>query len=223
MDAQLRATAPLRKRLWQHVIQSKLSMQAATLALSAKPNAPLLALMRKVRVGDPSNIEGQGARAYWRLLMGETFRRDPEVEGVNGLLNYGYAVIRSMIARHLIAVGLHPGIPIHHSNEGNPMRLVDDMMEPFRPISDAWVRRLIDQGVTAVNSQAKQVLGKLHTRSLLTNDGVSTVSQAAQRLCVSLAKIYEGESQTLDLPHIQTDVLKALFDEQEDKSTESDV
>jgi len=70
---------------------------------------------------------------YWSALLGLRFRRNPEADGANALLNYGYAVIRAMVARQLMGAGLHPGLPLHHTNEGNPMRLVDDLMEPFRP------------------------------------------------------------------------------------------
>lgn len=168
MDAQLLATRPLRKRLWRQLIQAKLAMQAGTLDLCQRPSAPVRRLIAKVRAGDPSNVEGQAARAYWKLLMGKDFSRDVDGDGVNGLLNYGYAIIRSTVARHLMATGLHPGLPLHHANEGNPMRLVDDLMEPFRPMADAWTWRLMQQRATTVDAQAKCALALLPTRTLHT-------------------------------------------------------
>ncbi len=222
MDAQLRASLPLRKRLWKSVVQAKLGMQAAALGLFGLPQSPLRLLARRVRVGDPSNLEGQGARAYWGLLFGKEFRRDADAAGVNALLNYGYAVLRATVARHLIATGLHPGVPLHHANEGNSMRLVDDLIEPFRPIVDACVRRLCDIGSLEVDAKTKRALGLLPVRSLRVEQGVSPVSMVVQRLCVSLAQCYEGETRVLTLPPTGTDTLSALWDERhgtEDEKT----
>ncbi len=46
-------------------------------------------LARRVRSGDPDNIEAQAARRYWPLLLGKEFRRDRAADGANALLNYG--------------------------------------------------------------------------------------------------------------------------------------
>lgn len=141
-DAQIAATRPTHKRLWAEVVRSKLQQQATALEAAAKPVAPLTALVSKVRSGDPDNLEAQGARRYWGLLFGDDFRRDQGGSGLNALLNYGYTVLRAAAARAVIAAGLHPTLGLHHSNEGNPMRLVDDLMEPFRPIVDLHVWQL---------------------------------------------------------------------------------
>lgn len=211
MDAQLRAGLPLRKRLWKRLVQNKIGMQAAVVGLHGGSEAPLRQLARKVRSGDPSNIEGQAARAYWTLMFGPEFRRRREADGVNSLLNYGYTVLRATVARHLMAAGLHPGIPLHHANEGNPMRLVDDLMEPFRPLVDAWVRRLHEQGRSDLDNGVKRELALLPVRSLQTEAGVSPVSLVVQRLCVSLAQLYEGGSE-LQLPPTQASSLVSLWD-----------
>ena len=136
IEAQISATQPTHKRLWAAVVRSKLEQQAAALAATGAPTAPLLALARKVKSGDPDNLEAQGARRYWQLLFGDGFRRDQNETGRNALLNYGYTVVRAATARAVIAAGLHPGIGLHHSHDNNAMRLVDDLMEPFRPIVD---------------------------------------------------------------------------------------
>lgn len=216
MDAQVRAGLPLRKRLWKSLVQSKLGMQAAVLSLFGLPAAPLRRLVRRVRSGDPSNIEGQGARMYWTLLFGDAFRRDAEAGGVNAMLNYGYAVLRATVARQVMAAGLHPGIPLHHANEGNAMRLVDDLIEPFRPVADAWVRRLVDQGIEKVDDAAKRALGLLPTRSLCTAQGISPLTLVVQRLSVSLAQVYERQAAKLVLPPVGSDVLVALWDQRHD-------
>ena len=212
MDGQIRASLPLRKRLWRDVVRSKLSAQAAALGSYGFSEAPLRRLATKVRAGDPSNVEGQAARTYWSLLFGKAFRRDRDKDGANAMLNYGYAVLRATVARHLIAAGLHPGIPLHHANEGNPMRLVDDMMEPYRPLVDVWVRRLIEANTHEVDATAKQALGLLPTRSLRTTMGISPVSMAVQRACVSLAQVYEGNKRALDLIDPEAGDLSVMWD-----------
>ena len=151
-DAQIAATQPLMKRLWAEIVKSKLQQQAAALEATGAPFIPLSALVRKVRAGDPDNFEAQGARRYWGLLFGGDFRRDQQAGGLNSMLNYGYTVLRAATARAVVAAGLHPTIGLHHSNEGNAMRLVDDLMEPFRPMIDLKVWQLY-------TSKAK---GRLH-------------------------------------------------------------
>lgn len=214
MDAQLRASLPLRKRLWKQVIQTKIGMQAAVIGLSGGPEPPLRRLAGKVRSGDPSNIEGQAARLYWGLLLGKAFRRDREAQGINALLNYGYTVLRAIVARQLMAAGLHPGIPLHHSNEGNAMRLVDDLMEPFRPLVDAWVRRLADHGRIELDVGNRRTLAVLGTRSMVTSHGISPVSVVVQRLVTSLAQVYEAPNDNvLQLPDTGHAALTTLWDE----------
>lgn len=213
MDAQLRASLPLRKRLWKQVVQTKISMQAAALALSGGPEPPLRRLAGKVRSGDPSNIEGQAARLYWGLLLGKEFRRDREAPGINAMLNYGYTVLRAIVARQVMAAGLHPGIPLHHANEGNAMRLVDDLMEAFRPLVDVCVHRLAGTGRHELDASVRRELAVLGTRSLHTAHGVSPVSVVVQRLAVSLAQVYESPTAQLELPDTGKGALADLWDE----------
>ena len=213
MDAQIRAAAPFRKRLWKLIVQSKIGMQAAVIGLYGGSEQPLRRMVGKVRSGDPSNVEGQAARTYWTMLFGKDFRRDFDAEDHNALLNYGYAILRAIVARQLMAAGLHPGIPLHHANEGNPMRLVDDLMEPFRPLVDAWVRRLIEAGTTEVDAHSKRALALLGVRNLHTEHGVSPVAIVVQRLVQSLAQAYEGPKRPLALPPTTRQALSSLWDE----------
>lgn len=213
MDAQLAAAKPLRKRLWRDIVRSKLSMQAATLGAYGLPQAPLRALVLKVRSGDTGNLEGVGARRYWPLLLGKPFRRDQDADGINGLLNYGYTVLRATVARHLVATGLHPGLPLHHANEGNPMRLVDDLMEPFRPCVDALVRQRVELGLYDVDAAAKRELALLMTRSVRTGEGLSPIANAIERLCLSLAQVYEGTRSTLMLPLSESESIRDMLGE----------
>lgn len=213
MDAQVRASQPLRKRLWKQIVQTKISMQAAVIGLYGGPEPPLRRLAGKVRSGDPSNIEGQAARLYWSLLFGKAFRRNRDSNDANAMLNYGYTILRAIVARQLMAAGLHPGIPLHHANEGNPMRLVDDLMEPLRPLVDAWVRRLVEAGKHELDPDNRRALALLGTRSLLTSHGISPISMVVQRLAVSLAQVYESPTSRLELPDTGRTALSALWDE----------
>jgi CRISP-associated protein Cas1 len=199
-DAQIDSGKPLRKRLWAEVIKSKLQQQAATLEAAGEPTAPLSALVAKVRSGDPENIEAQGARRYWTLLMGDDFRRDQNAGGTNGMLNYGYTVLRAATARAVVAAGLHPTLGLHHSNEGNAMRLVDDVMEPFRPMIDLKVWQLARQGEDEVTPDTKRTLVHTLYEDMQTSAGATPVMVCMQRLATSLAQVYLGERDKLDLP-----------------------
>lgn len=218
MDAQLGASQPLRKRLWKALVQSKLSMQAATLGAYGLPETPLRSLVRKVRSGDPGNMEGVAARRYWPMLLGKSFRRDQSATDINALLNYGYTVLRATVARHLLATGLHPGIPLHHANDLNSMRLVDDLMEPFRPLVDAQVRQLADIGLYEVDPVTKRELALLMSRSIPTPAGLSPIANAIERLCLSLAQVFEGGRADLALPLSDTDGVRAMLGERAAKA-----
>lgn len=199
-EMQVEASLPLRKRMWASLVKAKLQQQAAVLEAVGAPPAPLTYLVGKVKSGDPENVEAQGARRYWGLLFGESFRRDRNAEGLNGLLNYGYTVMRSATARAVIAAGLHPSLGLHHSNDNNAMRLVDDLMEPFRPVIDLKVWQLQKQGEDAVSPDTKRALVRTLYDDMQTDSGVTPVSVCIQRLAVSLAQIYMGERTKLDLP-----------------------
>jgi CRISPR-associated protein Cas1 len=199
-DAQIAASQPLIKRLWADIVKSKLQQQAAALEATGAPFVPLSALVRKVRSGDPDNFEAQGARRYWGLLFGEDFRRDQQGGGLNAMLNYGYTVLRAATARAVVAAGLHPTIGLHHSNEGNAMRLVDDLMEPFRPMIDLKVWLLHKQGEGQITPDSKRALVRALYDDMQTSAGATPVMVCAQKLATSLAQVFMGEKDKLDLP-----------------------
>lgn len=200
MDAQIAASKPTHKRLWQQIVRAKLTHQAAVLLQLGYPTAPITALIPKVRSGDPENIEAQGARRYWRALFGNDFRRDRTTDGINSLLNYGYTVLRAATARAVIAAGLHPTLGIHHRNGSNPMRLVDDLMEPFRPAIDNTVYALQQEEHESVTPESKQRLVSTLYLDLALSDGKTPLMVCLQRLATSLAQLYCGERRTLELP-----------------------
>ena len=215
IEAQIGASLPTHKRLWATVVRSKLLQQGAALNVVGAASIQLTALAGKVKSGDPDNIEAQGARRYWGLLFGDSFRRDREAEGLNAMLNYGYTVMRSATARAVIAAGLHPSIGLHHSHDNNPMRLVDDLMEPFRPFIDLQVWRLQRDGKSQVSSETKRALVHTLYEDLPTSTGLTPVIICIQRLATSLAQVYLGERTKLDLPlpGQQRKLLAALQDQ----------
>jgi CRISPR-associated protein Cas1 len=200
IDAQIAASLPTHKRLWAAVVRAKLEQQASVLEATGAATAPLTALVGKVKSGDPENIEAQGARRYWSLLFPEGFKRDQNAPGINALLNYGYTVLRAATARAVIAAGLHPSIALHHSHAGNAMRLVDDLMEPFRPVIDLMVWQLWKGGNEHVTPDTKRALVRTLYDDMQTSSGATPVMVCAQRLATSLAQVYLGERDNLDLP-----------------------
>lgn len=199
-DAQIAASKPTHKRLWAEIVKSKLQQQAAALEAAGANPIPLEALVKKVRSGDPDNFEAQGARRYWQSLFGTDFRRDQNGSGLNGLLNYGYTVLRAATARATVAAGLHPTLGLHHSNEGNAMRLIDDLMEPFRPVIDIRVWQLVQDGDDSVSPDSKRALVRTLYDDMLSNAGATPVMVCIQKLATSLAQVYLNEKETLDLP-----------------------
>jgi CRISPR-associated protein Cas1 len=200
MAAQWEAPRPLLKRLWQILVQAKIRQQAAVLEAVGQPSGAFDLLARKVRSGDPDNIEAQAARRYWPLLMGPDFRRDPDAGDVNGLLNYGYAIVRAATARAVVAAGLHPSVPIHHRNRGNSLALVDDLLEPFRPLVDLAVVRLARDGFDQVTPETKRSLAGIMIRDMQTARGATPVTTCLARLASSLAQSFEQKRPELDLP-----------------------
>jgi CRISPR-associated protein Cas1 len=201
MRAQWDAGKPLAKQLWREVVVAKIRWQAAVLEAQGIDANAFDMLARRVRSGDPDNVEAQAARRYWPLLMGEDFRRDRASGGQNGLLNYGYTVLRSLIARSVVAAGLHPSIGIHHANRGNPFALADDLIEPFRPLVDALTLQLAARGCVEVTPEAKRAFAGLIAFDLAGEMGTTTVSVAAVKLAQSVARCFEtGRSSELTLP-----------------------
>lgn len=200
IEAQIAANLPTHKRLWATVVRAKLEQQAAALEAAGAPTAPLTALAGKVKSGDPENLEAQGARRYWSLLFGNEFRRDQNAPGLNGLLNYGYTVLRAATARAVIAAGLHPSIGLHHSNDNNAMRLVDDVMEPFRPVIDLKVWQLQRNREDSVTPDTKRALVRTLYDDMQSDAGATPVMVCIQKLATSLAQVYLGQRDKLDLP-----------------------
>lgn len=213
MRAQWQAGRPLAKQMWRDIVVAKIRWQAAALEARGHGAGAFDFLARSVRSGDPRNIEAQAARRYWPLMMGEDFRRDRAAPGVNGLLNYGYTVVRSLVARAVVATGLHPSIGVHHANRGNAFALADDLIEPFRPLVDLVAAALVERGVAEVTPEAKRAFASLVALDLEGEAGVTTVMAAANRLAQSVARCFEtGRAAELVLPQPPATMSRDSFD-----------
>ncbi|WP_138379574.1 type II CRISPR-associated endonuclease Cas1 [Luteithermobacter gelatinilyticus] len=197
---QIEAGRPLQKRLWQTLVRSKIDHQANILDIMNLKSDGLRNLKKSVRSGDPDNIEAQAARRYFLQLFGKDFRRDRSAEGLNSLLNYGYTVLRAMAARAITATGLHPSIGLHHHNKYNAMALVDDLMEPFRPLVDLRVRRLMINDQIVLDKDTKAYLARIGRQDMTTDLGVSPLAVCVERLASSLAQSLADGKDQLVLP-----------------------
>ncbi len=206
---QLGVSRPLQKQLWKQLVQAKICAQAENLLTESSPRRKLLALAKEVRSGDPRNIEAQAARVYWanwlntdspRQLDTETFRRDTNGTGLNGFLNYGYAVVRASIARAIVAAGLLPSLGIHHRNRSNAFCLADDLIEPFRPLVDEKVREMHSQGYEELNQPAKAELLEVLTQTMQLGEQTGPLMVMLHRMVSSLVRCYAGEKKQLEIP-----------------------
>ncbi|MGD9128327.1 MAG: type II CRISPR-associated endonuclease Cas1 [Planctomycetia bacterium] len=201
--AQATASVPTRKRLWQQIVKSKIAAQAAVLNQLSDNDHGLAAMIPSVKSGDPTNIEAQAARRYWPYLFADAeFRRNPKHEDQNSLLNYGYAVLRAIIARAICASGLHPSLGLHHRNKYNAYCLADDLMEPFRPIVDLCVAQYIQDNSleNGVDQESKRQIIESLTSRLLHQGEQRTLFDIATRLTASLAGVFLKKDDHLDLP-----------------------
>ena len=199
---QLDASQPLRKQLWQQTIKAKIENQAAVLsACSGMPIKNMKRWADDVRSGDPDNVEGHAAAYYWRYFFNnitglENFTRNREGMAPNNLLNYGYAILRAVVARALVTSGLLPTLGIHHHNRYNAYCLADDIMEPYRPYVDELVFAIVkEQGVDnlQLTTTLKAQLLSIPTLDVVIGGKRSPLMVAATQTTASLYKCFSGE------------------------------
>lgn len=205
LQDQLALGKPLKKQLWRQLVVAKIRAQAANLEAGTPARAKLLALARGVRSGDPSNVEAQAAKVYWSAWLGAAapaggFRRDPDGDGLNALLNYGYAILRAAVARALVAAGLLPALGLHHANRSNAFCLADDLIEPLRPMADACVRALHREDGCELDQPTKAALLGVLTREVRVEDQTGPLMVAIHRMAASLVQCYRGETRRLIIP-----------------------
>jgi CRISPR-associated protein Cas1 len=198
--AQANLSVPRQKNAWMRVVKAKIRGQAnAVSSLTGKRDVELLDLAGKVKSGDPSNVEARAARLYWKkITLDSQFRRIPrERVGTNAFLDYTYAVLRGVCARGVVAAGLNPSLGIWHHNRSNSFALVDDLIEPFRPIAD-----LLALGVAGtfdeLTPESKRKL--VEVCELRFDKSGTTVTTTIMNFAKKFAIYVEGGSSLLDVP-----------------------
>lgn len=203
---QLTASVPLKKQLWQQTVQSKIQNQAFLLKSIGIDIEPMLYWARSVKSGDPDNYEGRAAAFYWKNLFEgyteDVFTRGRYDEEPNNLLNYGYAILRAVIARSLVASGLLPTLGIHHHNRYNAFCLADDIMEPYRPFVDRIVLEIVKEGIdcSVLTKEIKSKLLVIPSLDVIIDDKSSPLMIATQRTTASLYDCFDGASRKILYP-----------------------
>ena len=204
---QLDASLPLKKQLWQQTIEAKIRNQAAMLKYTTGlDHKNMIKWSDSVRSGDVENMEARAAVYYWKTVFPENphFVRDHEGCGANALLNYGYAILRAIVARSLVASGLLPTLGIHHHNRYNAYCLADDIMEPYRPYVDKLVFEIVTSG-TDYGVLTKELKGKLltiPTLEVVISGKRSPLMVAVGQTTASLYKCFSGELRKISYPEM---------------------
>lgn len=207
---QIEASLPLKKQLWQQTVQVKIENQAWLLKKQGVNTEPMEYWQKSVRSGDPDNFEARAAAYFWKHFFrnhGEDdFTRGRFEGGPNVFLNYGYAVLRAVIARSLVGSGLLPTLGIHHRNKYNAYCLADDLMEPYRPFVDELVLDMIENksGDFDLSKETKSRLLKIPVLDVVIDGKKSPLMIASQRTTASLYDCFEGTSRKILYPYFQT-------------------
>ena len=201
LRTQLEASEPLKKAIWKQLVVQKIKNQQNLLQKEGKPFQHLNKFWENVKSGDISNMEGRAAQNYWKYLFMD-FKRERFGTPPNHLLNYGYAILRSIVARALSGSGLHPSLGVFHKNKYNPYGLADDIMEPYRPYVDKMVLNCIFRFGENVelNKETKSHLLNIATQDVNINNITRPLMIAVNTTTASLYKCYSGEIRNLKLP-----------------------
>lgn len=210
---QIEASLPLKKQLWQQTIKTKISNQGKHLEKLGIDAKAMRFWSDEVLSGDGAGHEGRAAAFYWKSLTpilkqnssdDKIFIRDREGEAPNNLLNYGYAILRAIVARNLVGSGLLPTLGIHHRNQYNSYCLADDIMEPYRPIVDELViKTWLDKGKpTEIDTELKRALLQIPTIDIQIDGQKSPLMVGLQRTTASLAACFEGTIKKLVYPEL---------------------
>ena len=201
---QVAAKEPVKKRLWKQVVQAKIKHQAWCLDVCEKEGrSGLYFLASKVKSGDIENHEAQAAARYWKLLLGDDFRRKRDGLPPNSMLNYGYTVLRAAVARALCGGGLHPSFGLHHHNRYNAYPLADDMMEPFRPLIDRQIFQFWQAGENSVTPNVKQALLEVLSQDVYLAGEKRPLMNALHFLSANLLRTLAGDDSSLVIPTLE--------------------
>lgn len=201
---QVSASAPLKKQMWQQTVRAKIENQAWLLqSARGLPVTNMEHWAGSVTSGDGDNHEARAAAYYWANLFGiEGFRRGREEAPPNNLLNYGYAILRAVVARALVASGLLPTLGIHHKNRYNAFCLADDIMEPYRPFVDQVVLEIVTTGAdySQITKDIKMKLLGIPQLDVSVNDLRSPLMVAMSRTTASVHACFEGSARKIVYP-----------------------
>ncbi|REC79885.1 type II CRISPR-associated endonuclease Cas1 [Chryseobacterium elymi] len=199
---QLDASEPLKKQLWKQTVECKIENQKEVLLKLGNYYEPMLEYQRNVKSGDITNMEGIAAQHYWKYLISLDFLRQRFGDSPNQFFNFGYAVLRSIVARALVETGLLPVLGIFHKNKYNPYCLADDIMEPYRPFVDFLVMQWLIQNPDSedLTKEFKAHLLKIATVDVLIDDKKRPLLVAVKTTASSLYKCYTGEKRLISYP-----------------------
>ena len=202
--AQLEASTPLKKQLWQQTISCKINNQAGLLEIARVPVKNMHNWASEVKSGDSENHEAVAAVYYWKNIFQilPDFKRERFGDAPNNLLNYGYAILRAVVARNLVASGLLPTLGIFHKNQYNAYCLADDIMEPYRPYVDKIVLNIVNLNgkFLELTPNMKKELLNIPAMDVRINNQKSPLMVAVQKTTASLAKCYEGSQRKILYP-----------------------
>lgn len=202
INLQFSQSKPKLKRIWQKIVQSKINNQAKCLEINKIDEAKTLyGISKNVVSGDSTNREGYAARLYFKMLFGNDFTRDNE-NFVNAALNYGYAILRSFIAKTIVAYGLEPSLGIHHKNQLNQYNLADDIIESYRPIVDNFVYQNHTQWDEKFSVSQKAQLQLLLNSATVIDANHHSVANAIELTIQSIILSFENEDVKLKLPDL---------------------
>lgn len=207
MRFQIEASLPLKKQLWQQTISAKIQNQASVLKqMRGTEVRNMLKWASEVKSGDSENLEARAAVYYWQnaFPMIENFTRSREGVSPNNLLNYGYAILRAIVARALVSSGLLTTLGIHHRNKYNAYCLADDIMEPYRPYVDRLVMQLYDKypNCEELTKELKAELLQIPVLDVVISGKKSPLMIAVSTTTSSLQKCYSGELRKIVYPII---------------------
>jgi CRISPR-associated protein Cas1 len=204
---QIAASLPLKKQLWQQTVAAKIQNQAALLSVERAESKYLVKLAATVKSADSTNNEAKAALYYWKHIFPDflQFTRDSEGLPPNNLLNYGYAILRAIVARSLVASGLLPTLGIFHRNQYNAYCLADDIMEPYRPFADQVVCNIVRMNgkFLEMTSGMKRDLLSIPAMDVIIDGQRSPLMNAVQRTTASLAKCFEGSTRKILYPVLE--------------------
>lgn len=204
LKEQVNCTDRAIKRMWQFIIQTKILLQAENLKAKGKSFVRLLRYAEQVLTGDKTNREALASAYYWKELFGEDFVRSSGRNYPNNMLNYGYAIVRTSMARAIVAAGFHPALGLHHRNQYNAFCLADDLMEVYRPFVDSFVYNHLDKfpADDEMTREQKETLISIIYQDVAIGGQTSPMQIAIQKTANSLINSYSAKKNQLLLPDV---------------------